>query len=215
MDAAEREAEAGRPPPAHLRRASGDADRGAGVLVGVVTRSDLLRPEASLGDRIRRRFRRADADEPLLRLARPRRTGPRPPEDAPVSSVMTTDVIAVQRSTALSRAAELMLHDRHHALPVVESDGRLVGLGERGRRAGRSALQAGPAPHGRCRDDQGADHRRHRRHGRRRPRPDRRARAAAAAGGEGAHPVGRRRAQRPRLTVSLASRHGESGVSAR
>jgi CBS domain-containing protein len=99
-----------------------------GVLVGVVTRSDLLRPEASLGDRIRRRFRRADADEPLLRLARPRRTGPRPPDDAPVSSVMTTDVIAVGRMAALSRAAELMLRDRHHVLPVVESDGRLVGL---------------------------------------------------------------------------------------
>jgi CBS domain-containing protein len=99
-----------------------------GVLVGVVTRSDLLRPAASLGDRIRRRFRRSDADETLLRLARPRRTGPRPPDDAPVSSVMTTDVIAVRRTVALSRAAELMLQDRHHALPVVESDGRLVGL---------------------------------------------------------------------------------------
>jgi CBS domain-containing protein len=99
-----------------------------GVLVGVVTRSDLLRPRASLGDRIRRRFRRTDRDEPLLRMARARRAGPRAPDDAPVTDVMTTDVIAIRRSVALSRAVELMLQHRHTALPVVEWDGRLVGL---------------------------------------------------------------------------------------
>ena len=99
-----------------------------GVLVGVVTRSDLLRPRASLGDRIRRRFRRTDRDEPLLRMARPRRGGPRAPDDAPITDVMTTDVIAIRRSVALSRAVELMLQHRHTALPVVEWDGRMVGL---------------------------------------------------------------------------------------
>jgi CBS domain-containing protein len=99
-----------------------------GVLVGVVTRSDLLRPRASVGDRIRRRFRRDDRDEPLLRMARPRRAGPRAPDDAPVTSVMTADVIAVRRSATLSRAVELMLQHRHTALPVVEWDGRMVGL---------------------------------------------------------------------------------------
>jgi CBS domain-containing protein len=99
-----------------------------GVLVGVVTRSDLLRPRASLGDRIRSRFRRDDRDEPLLRMARPRRAGPRAPDDAPVTSVMTADVIAVRRSATLSRAVELMLQHRHTALPVAEWDGRLVGL---------------------------------------------------------------------------------------
>ena len=98
-----------------------------GVLVGVVTRSDLLRPRASIGDRIRRRFRRTDRDEPLLRLARPLRAG-RPLPTTPVTGVMTTDVIAVRRSVALSRAIELMLQHRHTALPVVEWDGRLVGL---------------------------------------------------------------------------------------
>ena len=41
---------------------------------------------------------------------------------------MTTDVIAIRRSVALSRAVELMLQHRHTALPVVEWDGRLVGL---------------------------------------------------------------------------------------
>lgn len=115
-----------------------------GVLVGVVTRSDLLRPQTSLGDRIRRLFRRADADEPLQRLARPRRTGPRPPDDAPVSSVMTTDVIAVRRTAALSRAAELMLQDRHHVLPVVESDGRLVGLVSEADALGDPLYRQGP-----------------------------------------------------------------------
>ena len=99
-----------------------------GVLVGVVTRSDLLQPRASLGDRIRRRLRSDDRDEPLLRMARPRRAGPRAPDDAPVTSVMTNDVIAVRRSATLSRAVELMLQHRHTALPVAEWDGRLVGL---------------------------------------------------------------------------------------
>ena len=96
-----------------------------GVLVGVVTRSDLLRPRASIGDRIRSRFRR---DEPLLHRARARRPGPRAPDDAPITTVMTNDVIAVRRSATLSRAVELMLQHRHTALPVVEWDGRLVGL---------------------------------------------------------------------------------------
>jgi len=99
-----------------------------GVLVGVVTRSDLLQPRASLGDRIRRRLRSDDRDEPLLRMARARRAGPRAPDDAPVTSVMTNDVIAVRRSATLSRAVELMLQHRHTALPVAEWDGRLVGL---------------------------------------------------------------------------------------
>jgi CBS domain-containing protein len=99
-----------------------------GVLVGIVTRSDLLRPRASVGDRIRGRSRREDRDEPLLRMARPRRPGPRAPDDAPVTTVMTNDVIAVRRSATLSRAVELMLQHRHTALPVVEWDGRLVGL---------------------------------------------------------------------------------------
>ena len=99
-----------------------------GVLVGVVTRSDLLQPRASLGDRIRRRLRSDDRDEPLLRMARARRAGPRAPDDAPVTSVMTNDVIAVRRSATLSRAVELMLQHRHTAMPVVEWDGRLVGL---------------------------------------------------------------------------------------
>ena len=99
-----------------------------GVLVGVVTRSDLLQPRASLGDRIRRRLRSDDRDEPLLRMARLGRGGPRAPDDAPVTSVMTNDVIAVRRSASLSRAVELMLQHRHTALPVAEWDGRLVGL---------------------------------------------------------------------------------------
>jgi CBS domain-containing protein len=99
-----------------------------GVLVGIVTRSDLLRPRAALGDRISRRFRRDDRDEPLLRMARARRPGPRPPDDAAITTVMTNDVIAVRRSATLSRTVELMLQHRHTALPVVERDGRLVGL---------------------------------------------------------------------------------------
>ncbi len=98
-----------------------------GVLVGVVTRSDLLQPEEGFVQRVKRRFARKD-DERLLRLARTDRARPAAPDHAPVSSVMTTDVVTVARGDALSRAAELLLRNRHTALPVVEPDGRLVGL---------------------------------------------------------------------------------------
>ena len=102
------------------------------VLVGVVTRADLLRPRPPRRGLVDRALDwvggRRDDDEPLLRLARPVRQGPPAPDDAPVSSVMTAEVVTVGRSDPISAAAELLLRNRYTALPVVEPDGRLVGL---------------------------------------------------------------------------------------
>jgi CBS domain-containing protein len=102
-------------------------------LVGVVTRSDLLRPPPPRRGLIDRALdwaqgRGDDDDERLDRLARPKRDGPPAPDDAPVSRVMASDVVTVGRGDAISTAVELLLRHRYTALPVVEPDGRLVGL---------------------------------------------------------------------------------------
>jgi CBS domain-containing protein len=101
-------------------------------LVGVVTRSDLLRPRPPRRGVLDRALdwvqgRGAD-DERLERLARPNRAGPPAPDDAPVSTVMTSDVVTVGRGDPISTAVELLLRHRYTALPVVEPNGRLVGL---------------------------------------------------------------------------------------
>ncbi len=105
-----------------------------GRLVGVVTRSDLLRDR----DRGRRRGgglmrlfagRRRDRpeDDALFALARERRS--RPAATAtPVHEAMTRDVLTVGPAESVAAAAELMLHHRHSALPVVDGERRLVGI---------------------------------------------------------------------------------------
>jgi CBS domain-containing protein len=107
-----------------------------GKLVGVVTRSDLLR-DASAGPRpggLGRllglgRDDTDDADELALQaLAGPRRAGPPAAPDSPVREVMTSRVVTVAADDPVLLAAELMLRDRHTSLPVVEADGRLVGV---------------------------------------------------------------------------------------
>jgi len=101
-------------------------------LVGVVTRSDLLRPapprRGVLDWALDWAHGRGDDDERLERLARPKRAGPPVPDDAPVSEVMTSEVVTVGRGDPISSAVELLLRHRYTALPVVEPDGRLVGL---------------------------------------------------------------------------------------
>ena len=101
-------------------------------LVGVVTRSDLLRPppprRGVLDWALDWAQGRGDDDERLERLARPKRAGPPAPDDAPVTEVMTTEVVTVGRGDPISSAVELLLRHRYTALPVVEPDGRLVGL---------------------------------------------------------------------------------------
>jgi len=101
-------------------------------LVGVVTRSDLLRPppprRGMLDWALDWAQRRDDDDERLERLARPKRAGPPAPDDASVAEVMTSEVVTVGRGDPISSAVELLLRHRYTALPVVEPDGRLVGL---------------------------------------------------------------------------------------
>ena len=101
-------------------------------LVGVVTRSDLLRPppprRGMLDWALDWVQGRGDDDERLERLARPKRAGPPAPDDASVAEVMTSEVVTVGRGDPISSAVELLLRHRYTALPVVEPDGRLVGL---------------------------------------------------------------------------------------
>lgn len=102
-----------------------------GKLVGVVTRGDLLRHRDRLGRRsgLRRLFRsRDDADDDaLFALTRAPRATPTPVAATPVHEVMTRQVITVDSAQPVAVAAELMLHHRHTALPVVDG-GSLVGI---------------------------------------------------------------------------------------
>jgi CBS domain-containing protein len=105
-----------------------------GKLVGVVTRSDLLRHRGGSSRRTGlRRFlggRDAAEDDALFGLARARarRAGPAPTAATPVRDVMTHEVITVEPAQPVAHAAELMLHHRHTALPVVDGGNRLVGI---------------------------------------------------------------------------------------
>jgi CBS domain-containing protein len=90
-----------------------------GRLVGVVTRSDLLR-----GDRDDE-----DEEDPLAKLVRgPRRPGLPAAAGAPVTEVMATPVVTVAPTDPVALATGLLLRDRHTSLPVVEPDGTLVGV---------------------------------------------------------------------------------------
>jgi CBS domain-containing protein len=105
-----------------------------GKLVGVVTRSDLLRRRDQDSRRagFRRLFggRQRDGaeDDALFALARERRRGPTPAAATPVHEVMTRQAITVGSAAPVVQAAELMLHHRHTALPVVDAESRLVGI---------------------------------------------------------------------------------------
>ncbi|WP_169394932.1 CBS domain-containing protein [Pseudonocardia xinjiangensis] len=102
-----------------------------GRLVGVVTRGDLLRhlDLGSLRTGQRRLFGGRDKPEDaLFALEQRRRTGPPPVAATPVQEVMTREVITVGSAERVAVAAEVMLHHRHSALPVVDGENRLVGI---------------------------------------------------------------------------------------
>lgn len=102
-----------------------------GVLVGVVTRSDLLRPKRRKGGGGLLGWLRGrdDAeDEVLVGLARPHANRPPAAPDMPLRSVMTTDVVSVEAGVSLEEAAELLLHHRFTAMPVIDENRMLIGV---------------------------------------------------------------------------------------
>jgi CBS domain-containing protein len=103
-----------------------------GRLVGVVTRSDLLRPrrQENWGTALVRRFKGKDSaeDEVLLNLARPHRVGPPPADTALVREVMTTDVVSVGVGQSVEGAAEMLLRHRLTAMPVVDDRRQVLGV---------------------------------------------------------------------------------------
>lgn len=105
-----------------------------GRLVGVITRGDLLRGRhrewKGRPSGLRRLLgaRDREEDDAVALLARELRTGPRPPAETPITEIMTREVDTASPGDPLHVAAELMLHHRHSALPVVDASGELVGI---------------------------------------------------------------------------------------
>ncbi|MFP5071743.1 CBS domain-containing protein [Pseudonocardia nantongensis] len=123
---------------AHRMRAYGElrlvpiVDRG--VLVGVVTRSDLLRRRHE-GGALRRAARRIGGtglSGPLPEAMVPRgagRVGRRPLSSLTVTDVMTDGgLVAVPPDTPLDEVAETLLSYRFTAVPVIDEAERLLGL---------------------------------------------------------------------------------------
>jgi CBS-domain-containing membrane protein len=106
-----------------------------GYLVGVVTRSDLLRPRRRGGAlaRVAARLTGSRPDEESrVELARrpPRHESPDwSREDLTVADVMTSgDLVTATADTSTEEAIELLTRHRFSALPVVSGDDLLVGI---------------------------------------------------------------------------------------
>jgi acetoin utilization protein AcuB len=93
-------------------------------LVGIVTDRDLR--HALIDPRLRRRARRLVA--PTLPLAAALAATARALGALPVRAIMTRKVFTVSAHTPLEDAAGLMHERRIGALPVVDHDGRVVGM---------------------------------------------------------------------------------------
>jgi CBS domain-containing protein len=52
----------------------------------------------------------------------------RDPRQIPITEVMTTPVLLATRSTSIAEATEVMINQFKRHLPVVEDDGRLIGI---------------------------------------------------------------------------------------
>jgi CBS domain-containing protein len=98
------------------------------VLVGVVTRSDLLRARSRPGPltRLALRFRGDDVAD--LPVARPARRGAAHPGTAHVRDAMTTAVVTARATDPIDTVATMLVERRHRSLPVVDDQRRLVGL---------------------------------------------------------------------------------------
>ncbi|GAA4874021.1 CBS domain-containing protein [Pseudonocardia benzenivorans] len=104
-----------------------------GVLVGVVTRSDLIRPRPTGGPirRAVRRFleRRSEENRPSHIYRAPARPPRSLPDDAPVRAAMTTgDLVTITEDRPTEEAAALLTGRRLTSIPVVTAGDRLVGV---------------------------------------------------------------------------------------
>lgn len=99
------------------------------TLVGVVTRSDLLRVRSRPGP-LGRLVQRVKGDD-LDRMAAPppgRRPGTPPTGSSPVRDAMTKDVVTARAIEQIDAVAERLVERRHKSFPVVDDQRRLVGL---------------------------------------------------------------------------------------
>jgi CBS domain-containing protein len=97
------------------------------VLVGVVTRSDLLRARGRPGPlgRLVQRFR--GDDDVAGPLPAPRKAAAHP-GTGQVRDAMTTEVVTAHATDPIDTVAALLVERRHRSLPVVDDQRRLVGL---------------------------------------------------------------------------------------
>jgi CBS domain-containing protein len=52
----------------------------------------------------------------------------RAPQQVPITEVMTTPVLMATRSTSIAEATAVMINHQTRHLPVIEDDGRLIGI---------------------------------------------------------------------------------------
>ncbi|GAA1871107.1 hypothetical protein GCM10009836_59830 [Pseudonocardia ailaonensis] len=96
-----------------------------GMLVGVVTRSDLLRGPRERPGLLTRLLGRAPLPDPTP----PRRPRERPAGATTVGEVMTRgDLVTARADTPCSEAVKLLLDHRFSLLPVVDAAGALIGV---------------------------------------------------------------------------------------
>jgi CBS domain-containing protein len=110
------------------------------VLVGVVTRSDLLRVRSRPGPlgRLTQRFRGDDDAVPAP--VRARRNAPTHPGTGQVRDAMTTEVVTARPTDQVDTVAAQLVELRHRSLPVVDEQRRLVGLVSEADLLGREPL---------------------------------------------------------------------------
>jgi CBS domain-containing protein len=113
------------------------------VLVGVVTRSDLLRIRSRPGPltRLTQRLRADGEPEDDPAVAFPGgRSAPAHPRTAHVRDAMTTDVVSARVTDAIDEVAARLVELRHRSLPVVDEQRRLVGVVSEADLLGREPL---------------------------------------------------------------------------
>lgn len=102
-----------------------------GRVVGIVSRSDVVRQlsvEQSVGEIVSDYYREFDGAAPVESLESVARRVGRRYEQLTVRDVMITDVISVEPDAPLVEVARVLVSRRIHRVPVLEVDGRLLGI---------------------------------------------------------------------------------------